>query len=532
MASPTVEPASVEFKHVPLGRETFRRVTLGKAPSAARLTAKVVADGNGVAGPVRVKTVTAFRMMEVPINVWPGELPPGVQPPRNRVELANVIVGQSDGSTPLELEKNDTVMIDIAAEPPAASPDQLGATLLVSGDTWDPVSVPVAVSVSDVDSRVQSAPLVVQQGQSGTATVTARWAAGPDADIKYELVGDVSAYKVSIDPAAVTVRRGETKTVPLTVRVAPDAPPGTKALRILQVGGGTRELTFSLGLTITPAPPPDPANPGPAAVAQATAKIDAFYQQHGGFRGPFGFPMGGVSFPGGVPTRHFAGGTIKILGNTPKGVEMRYVRVRFLGFHCDAESDNDQLSGSDEPYFLIGVAGSNGSSTVRFGPYSGVDSGTVRFEAAEVASAAHAITPPIVLGVVAMEHDEGTPEEAEAKVRAVVQEIERKFDEAVGAFTGAATGSHVMPEWTRDILIGWLPEGIAAVFGLGDDEVGKTPMVLFDNKVDLDQWKAPPVLGKHGPNEYNVVLTVDGGDEGKYTCYFKVDLFKRNDTIE
>ncbi|MEO7863687.1 MAG: hypothetical protein ABIU05_25295, partial [Nitrospirales bacterium] len=134
--------------------------------------------------------------------------------------------------------------------------------------------------------------------------------------------------------------------------------------------------------------------------------------------------------------------------------------------------------------------------------------------------------PPIVLGVLAMEHDYGTPDEAAAQVRKVVEALEKKFDQAASTFTGAATGgSHVMPEWSRDILVGWVPEGIAALFGMGDDLVGKTPKVLFDDKADLQALRARPIIGMHGPNEYNEVLRVDGGDQGIYDLFFKVDLF-------
>ena len=82
-----------------------------------------------------------------------------------------------------------------------------------------------------------------------------------------------------------------------------------------------------------------------------------------------------------------------------------------------------------------------------------------------------------------------------------------------------------MPEWSRDILIGWVPEGIAAIFGLGDEEVGKAPGVLFDHKADLLEWRAPQKLGTHGANDFNLVVRVDGGDEGVYDCFFEVDLF-------
>jgi hypothetical protein len=84
-----------------------------------------------------------------------------------------------------------------------------------------------------------------------------------------------------------------------------------------------------------------------------------------------------------------------------------------------------------------------------------------------------------------LEHDKGTPEEAEAKVRAVVQSIVSKFEQASGTLSSASVGSFVIPGWARDILIGWVPEAIAAIFGIGDDEVGRTPVVMFDHKDDL-----------------------------------------------
>jgi hypothetical protein len=202
------------------------------------------------------------------------------------------------------------------------------------------------------------------------------------------------------------------------------------------------------------------------------------------------------------------------------------VRVRYVGFTCLQESSWDQGSASDEPYFMIGVAGANGSNTVRRGPYDGINSGDERYEATIIASEDNKITPPIVLGIVAMEHDEGSPEEAEEKVRNIVKSIEAKFDQVASDFSGIGDGSHVIPSWARDILIGWLPEGVAAVLGLADDDVGSNQVVLFDNKADLKAWHAPPIVGRHGDNEYNVKVNIDGGGSGKYDLFFKVDLFQ------
>ena len=71
-------------------------------------------------------------------------------------------------------------------------------------------------------------------------------------------------------------------------------------------------------------------------------------------------------------SRH--GGTIKLLsGDTPQGSDRTWARVRFVGFVCVSESN--KASGSEEPYFLVGVSGVNNSNTVRFGPYGDVDAG-------------------------------------------------------------------------------------------------------------------------------------------------------------
>jgi FG-GAP-like repeat len=267
----------------------------------------------------------------------------------------------------------------------------------------------------------------------------------------------------------------------------------------------------------------------------AEQKIRELYLNSGAHRGLFGFPLSTVQFDTQKAEQRFAGGKIEFLNVTPKGVSTTSVRVRFVGFHCDRESDDDGLSDTDEPYFIIGVAGSNRSNTIRFGPYENVETGTDRFEAAMLADPTGAspivIVPPIVIGVVAIEHDAGTPEEAEEKVRNIIKAIEEKFDQAAATFGATTAGSHVLPEWARDILIGWVPEGIAAVFGLGDDLIGSVPLVMFDFNPGLEKWETPPRKGLHGQNPYNTEILVDGGSEGAYTLRFQVEIAEMDITV-
>lgn len=253
------------------------------------------------------------------------------------------------------------------------------------------------------------------------------------------------------------------------------------------------------------------------------AAIGLHYERTGALSGPLGLPVSEVKFSEQGAQRNFAGGRIKFLTNTPQGSSDIAVEVRFVGWHCNAESS--EASASDEPYFLIGVSSSNGSRTVRFGPYEDVDAGDNQSEATLIARAEQdRLTPPIVLGVSGMEHDEGTPEEAEAKVREIFESIESKIEEAgreFGLFTGS---NHVMPEWMRDIVIGWAPEWVAALFGLGDDHIKNVSKVLFDYDPNLEKWTTPPELGHHEGNPYNLKLRVnqENADEGDYDLFFNV----------
>jgi hypothetical protein len=261
------------------------------------------------------------------------------------------------------------------------------------------------------------------------------------------------------------------------------------------------------------------------------------YLNSGAHQGLLGFPISNVQFDAQKAEQRFAGGKIEFLSVTPKGIATTSVRVCFVGFHCDRESDHDQLSDTDEPYFIIGVAGSNRSNTIRFGPYENIETGTDQFEATMLADPLSQnnpiiIVPPIVIGVVAIEHDAGTPEEAEEKVRNIIKAIEEKFDQAAATFFGIGTEeNHVLPEWARDILIGWVPEGIAAVFGLGDDHIGSVPLVMFDFNPGLEKWTTPPGIGLHGQNPYNTEILVDGGSEGIYKLRFQVEIVNTNTVV-
>jgi hypothetical protein len=254
--------------------------------------------------------------------------------------------------------------------------------------------------------------------------------------------------------------------------------------------------------------------------------VHNFYEAHGGLGGTFGVPLGPIAMSGSTGLASYSGGRIRLTADGPEGERITVVRVRYVGFHCIEESDWDQGTGSDEPYFIIGVAATNGSRTTRF-DYEEINTGSKRFAADDIVPVGAELKPPIVIGVFAVEHDEGSRKEAEGKVRSVIETAEKALDQAgkaIAAIYGLPVTNHVMPDWMRDIVVGWAPEAAAAIFGLADDEIGKKPRVLFDSGPDLLEWKAPAVIGRHGDNDYNVAINVDGGDEGNYDVFFLVDL--------
>lgn len=260
------------------------------------------------------------------------------------------------------------------------------------------------------------------------------------------------------------------------------------------------------------------------------AAIDALYRHHHALRGPLGFPLDEVRFEGLQATRHFAGGPIHFLTDAQGPGETWAVDVRYLGFKCVSSSDWDLSSGADEPYLLIGVVGTQGSRVVTFGPYASIDAGTVRYEASRIVSAlgddGPRISPPIVLGVVVVEHDPGSTEEATTLFRKALEEVEGKLDRTASAFMSASTDDRVMPEMLRDIVVGWVPEVGTALPGMADDEAGKMPAVVFDCKPDGGNWTTPPEVGTFGTDKYTHMLPVDGSDRGSYEVYFHVRVWK------
>ena len=256
-----------------------------------------------------------------------------------------------------------------------------------------------------------------------------------------------------------------------------------------------------------------------------TNLIHQHYLDVGGRDGRLGYPTSEVQFLGVETSRQFRGGEIHLLGDKVSAIATREVSVRFLGFRCVRESDSDQLSPHDEPYFIISADTGNGAPAVKkFGRFEGVDSGT---EIGVAELLIQKVPPnPMAIRVVAYENDDGDPDETARKIQDEVIKLSQQAGSLASA-AAAADGPGVGPSAAAGTVgaiaggpIGALvAAGIVSLLGLGDDFIGQATTVLFARQDDVG---TPPTLDQFQGNDFNCKINVNGGDEGEYDLFFDI----------
>ncbi len=201
-------------------------------------------------------------------------------------------------------------------------------------------------------------------------------------------------------------------------------------------------------------------------------------------------------------------------------IDLRDVVVTYVGMRAYSESDQDQSSGSDEPYMLLSViAPKKDVVTFRSKTYEGVDDRTVRADRIELyRGPAYGLT----LGVVGMEHDFGSEEGNRKAVEQLVMtnhEVGKfllQFIPLVGPIISKIAGpalDKVMPK---------LASGIAALLDLQDDLIGSDQIALSTKRLvtlatrgsvykaeKILPYKLESALLKAGGAEYKALFTVD-----------------------
>ena len=267
-----------------------------------------------------------------------------------------------------------------------------------------------------------------------------------------------------------------------------------------------------------------------------TSHLHHHYLSSGGRQGPLGFPVSDVQFTGIGAMRQYRGGNVQAVDDGPLGVTTQALRtrtgsVRFLGFKCLDTSN--ELSATDEPYFVATVDVGNGSPIVKkFGPFENVDPGD-EFGVGDVI--ASGITPnPLSIKVMAYENDQGDPDETAKKIQELMVELSKEAG-SIASGADAADGPGIGPSAAAGTIgaiaggpLGALAAaGVVSALGLGDDFVGQDVALAF---IDRKDTGTPPERGKFREASFNASLDIDGGDaEGHYELFF--DIRARGQTV-
>jgi hypothetical protein len=195
-------PNSIDFGVVPPGAGVTPSTVstqCGTLSAPVNLTASITNDASG--GAFTVSAVTSFALEDTHLGGF--------------VEVQK---GESNGVKPLAVASGQYVVVTIEFKPTASTSNVCSATLLIQGDTWNPVSIPITAIVSEINVSVPA--IVVGQGQSVELNVTVALATGPATEVSLTLDGSLSnlspAGILSLNQNLAQISEGAPATVELT----------------------------------------------------------------------------------------------------------------------------------------------------------------------------------------------------------------------------------------------------------------------------------------------------------------------------
>jgi hypothetical protein len=236
----------------PPGGVTTASTQCGILSAPANVTASISADADTSGGALTVLSVTSF-ILETRIETpGPGELPPGVQPRVPVKVQVPVEVAQTNGVTPLAVASGEYVVVTIQFAPTASTPVVSTATLLIHGDTWNPVSIPITAPLGQITVEVPT--IVVDQGESVTVDVAVTLVAGAPTHAVLLIDRDGSAdapnVTVTVSSSPLLLPTGMPAHATLTVTADSTLAAGKYSWN-LAVWSYNNTLSFSVPVTIT-----------------------------------------------------------------------------------------------------------------------------------------------------------------------------------------------------------------------------------------------------------------------------------------
>jgi hypothetical protein len=382
--------------------------------------------------------------------------------------------------------------------------------------------------VGDLRVEFIADPIVARQYQWVPLPIRVTLPGAPETALTLEVSGNY----VEGPPQPLLVPQGASATATLQLRASSNAPLGRRPVALIVRGHSHAPIFVPFEVVVEP-PVITPPQLDPTL---AVERIHQHYLNSGGSAGPLGYPTSAVEVSGTTAIRHYRGGEVRAnldadapLGVVTQAFKTRTSSVRFLGFKCIRESDWDQSSATDEPYFVLSVnTTTNGiPKTVKFGPFENTETGT---EALVGDLLIGDIVPnPLSVKVVAYENDAGDPDETARQLQEKLVELAQQA-QSIAAASGAdaADGAGIGPSAAAGavgLLAGpvgaLLAIGLVEVLGLGDDYIGQSALLAFTRP---ENGGTPPELGRFQGQAYNGRVEIDGRGEGHYELFFDVHV--------
>ncbi len=474
-------------------------VQIGNAPANANVTASIAGDTSHF----QIRDVSVLE--RVLRDVDPNELPPGHHGPLPKERVLE-LVAQGDGSQPLPVKKGQFVLVRVKYLT-RRSEGVFTGTLLIQGDTWETVPVPLSLFLAEVTTNIGTTLLTISQGQQINLPITVSSVVGPETDVRYELSTLQLHTGISLTPTTFHVERGESLSASLALQAIPDAPLGENTVFIRQ-SGFFRSPSLPLAINIIPAPIVD-------LRPLAERKIQEKYIQVGGRKSQLGLPIDpslGVQHNGQEFFTAYRGGKIVF---TSEGGASAFVThqtfVVFKGIHCFGKSE-----AVDEPYAIVGVYAldaQDSTATKKFpigrDSYEDFVASTDATEATIVSPNSPGWAPQsLVIVSTVMEQDSGNPDEATAKVEAAMDKVA-----AAAAVIGLPEVSAIIEILDK---LG-IPGLISDLFGTGDNLIGTQSLPIDSREVVP---KRP--MQKFGNIEFNFESPLLSDGDASYKLYYEV----------
>jgi hypothetical protein len=220
-------------------------------PADAQITARIEGDTTHFA----VRDIIVMEWVLEPVD--PSELPPGHhgRPPKVKVLEQ---VAQSDGTTPLSVKKDQFVLVRVKYSA-LSTEGMFAGVLVIQGDTWETINVPLTLFLADVATTVITSPLTIIQGRQADLPIAIHSLAGPAVDVTYEMSRTQLDTGLSLLPNTFHLEAKENKPALLTFQADPQAPLGSNAVAIDQLAFGRRGFFFNVNVVQQPAGPPEAA---------------------------------------------------------------------------------------------------------------------------------------------------------------------------------------------------------------------------------------------------------------------------------